>query len=75
QFVARITEGFSRFVTSTTAPVASGGSTSPGGACTRWNYIALSRRTPGAAIRGMMFLLHSGHRVAAGAADRCDGTQ
>ncbi|WP_235548407.1 hypothetical protein, partial [Noviherbaspirillum sp. Root189] len=38
--------GFSGFVTSTAAPVASGGSTSPGGASTRWNYIALSRRTP-----------------------------
>ena len=50
-FVARFTEGFSRFVTSTTSSVASGGSTSPGGACTRWNYIALSRRTPVAVIK------------------------
>jgi hypothetical protein len=49
-FVARFTEGFSGFVTSTAAPVASGGSTSPGGACTRWNNIAFSRRTPQAAI-------------------------
>ena len=45
-FVARFTEGFSGFVTSTAAPVASGGSTSPGGVCTRWNNIAFSRRTP-----------------------------
>jgi hypothetical protein len=48
--VARFTEGFSGFVTSTAAPVASGGSTSPGGACTRWNNIAFSRRTPKAVI-------------------------
>ena len=45
-FVTRFTEGFSRFVASTAAPVASGGSTSPGGACTHWNNIAFSRRTP-----------------------------
>jgi hypothetical protein len=45
-FVTRFTEGFSRFVTSTAAPVASGGSTSPGGVCTHWNNIAFSRRTP-----------------------------
>jgi len=44
--VTRYTEGFNGFVTSTAAPVASGGSTSPGGAFTRWNYIAFSRRTP-----------------------------
>ena len=36
QFVARYTEGFSHFVTSMTAPVASGWSVSPGGACTHW---------------------------------------
>jgi hypothetical protein len=41
-----IPEGFSGFVTSTTAPVASGGSTSPGGPFTHWNNIAFSRRTP-----------------------------
>ena len=29
-------EGFSHFVTSMTAPIASGGSGSPGGACTHW---------------------------------------
>jgi hypothetical protein len=29
-------KGFSHFVTSMTAPVASGGSESPGGACTHW---------------------------------------
>src|ERR1700751_5950295 len=29
-------EGFSHFVTSMTAPIASGGSESPGGACTHW---------------------------------------
>jgi len=29
-------EGFSHFVTSMTAPVASGWSISPGGACTHW---------------------------------------
>jgi hypothetical protein len=45
-FVTRFTEGFSRFVASTAAPVASGGSTSPGGVCTHWNNIAFSRRTP-----------------------------
>jgi hypothetical protein len=45
-FVARFTEGFSGFVTSTAAPVASGWSTSPGGPFTHWNNIAFSRRTP-----------------------------
>src|SRR5262249_1793417 len=30
-------EGFSHFVTSMTAAIASGGSESPGGACTHWN--------------------------------------
>jgi hypothetical protein len=45
-FVTRFAEGFSRFVTSTAASVASGGSTSPGGTCTHWTNIALSRRTP-----------------------------
>jgi len=30
------TEGFSHFVTSMTAPVASGWSVSPGGTCTHW---------------------------------------
>jgi len=30
------TEGFSHFVTSMTAPVASGWSVSPGGICTHW---------------------------------------
>src|SRR5215472_9028398 len=29
-------EGFSHFVTSMTAPIASGGSESPGGPCTHW---------------------------------------
>lgn len=46
-----IPEGFSGFVTSTTAPVASGGSTSPGGPFTHWNNIAFSRRTPQAVLR------------------------
>ncbi len=32
----RVSEGFSHFVTSMTAPVASGWSISPGGACTHW---------------------------------------
>jgi len=36
QFVARFTEGFSQFVTSLTAPVASGWSISPGGIHTHW---------------------------------------
>jgi len=45
-FMTRFTEGFSGFVTSTAAPIAFGGSTSSGGACTRWNSIAASRRTP-----------------------------
>jgi hypothetical protein len=35
--VARYTEGFSHFVTSMTAPVASGWSESPGGPFTHWN--------------------------------------
>ena len=35
-YVTRYTEGFSHFVTSMTAPVASGWSGSPGGACTHW---------------------------------------
>ncbi|MBN6740967.1 hypothetical protein JKG47_10560, partial [Acidithiobacillus sp. MC6.1] len=34
--VTRLPEGFSHFVTSIAAPVASGWSTWPGGACTRW---------------------------------------
>jgi hypothetical protein len=34
--VTRYTEGFSHFVTSMTAPVASGWSGWPGGACTHW---------------------------------------
>ena len=34
--VTRLPEGFSHFVTSMTAPVASGWSISPGGACTHW---------------------------------------
>jgi hypothetical protein len=51
-FVTRFTEGFSGFVTSTAALVASGGSTSPGGACTRCNSIAFSRRTPEAVDQG-----------------------
>src|SRR5215831_6280581 len=38
-------EGFSHFVTSMTAPIASGGSESPGGAYTHWKSAALSRRT------------------------------
>src|ERR1700757_2788793 len=32
-------EGFSHFVTSMTAPIASGGSESPGGACTHWKAL------------------------------------
>src|SRR5580700_7642669 len=35
-YVTSHTEGFSHFVTSMTAPVASGWSVSPGGACTHW---------------------------------------
>jgi hypothetical protein len=50
-FVTRYTEGFSGFVTSTAAPVASGGSTSPSGTCTHWNNTAFSRRTPEAVIQ------------------------
>jgi hypothetical protein len=45
-----IPEGFSGFVTSTAAPVASGGSTSPGGTFTHWNNTAFSRRTSKAEI-------------------------
>src|SRR6201997_309742 len=37
--------GFRHFVSSMPAPVASGWSESPGGACTRWKSAALSRRT------------------------------
>jgi hypothetical protein len=36
QFVTLLPEGFSHFVTSMTAPVASGWSVWPGGACTHW---------------------------------------
>ena len=36
EFRGPLTEGFSHFVTSMTAPVASGWSISPGGACTHW---------------------------------------
>src|SRR5580693_10159968 len=35
-YVTSYTEGFSHFVTSMTAPVASGWSVWPGGACTHW---------------------------------------
>ena len=35
-YVTGYTEGFSHFVTSMTAPVASGWSVSPGGTCTHW---------------------------------------
>ena len=44
-----LSEGFSHFVTSMTAPVASGGSISPGGAFTHWKSAALARRTPNGA--------------------------
>ena len=46
-----IPEGFNGFVTSAVAPVASGGSTSPGGTFTHWNNTAFSRRTPKAVGR------------------------
>jgi len=39
-YVTSYTEGFSHFVTSMTAPVASGWSVSPGGACTHWKELA-----------------------------------
>jgi hypothetical protein len=54
-----IPEGFSGFVTSTTAPVASGGSTSPGGPFTHWNNIAFSQRTPKPEVQYM----ESGHSI------------
>src|ERR1700731_3410499 len=40
-----LSEGFRHFVSSMPAPVASGWSESPGGACTHWKSAALSRRT------------------------------
>jgi hypothetical protein len=40
-----LSEGFSHLVASMTAPVASGWSDWPGGACTHWKSAALSRRT------------------------------
>jgi hypothetical protein len=43
--VTALPEGFSHFVTSMTAPVASGWSNLPGGACTHWKSAAFSRRT------------------------------
>jgi hypothetical protein len=43
--VTRYTEGFSHFVTSMTAPVASGLERSPGGPRTHWKSAAFSRRT------------------------------
>jgi hypothetical protein len=49
-FVARITEGFNRFVTSAVAPVASGWSISPGGTLTHWESAAFARRTPEAVV-------------------------
>ncbi len=45
-FVTRLTEGFNHFVTSIVAPVASGWSSSPGGAFTHWKSAAFARRTP-----------------------------
>ena len=48
-----VPEGFSHFVTSMTAPVASGWSISPGGAFTHWKSAALARRTPNAALGSM----------------------
>src|ERR1700751_4938418 len=46
----KLIEGFSHFVTSMTAPIASGWSESPGGACTHWKappcHGAHPKRTP-----------------------------
>ena len=50
----RLSEGFSHFVTSMTAPVASGWSGWPGGACTHWKCAALSRRTRTADVQGLL---------------------
>jgi hypothetical protein len=44
--VARYTEGFSHFVTSMTAPVASGWSESPGGSRTHWKSAAFHGAHP-----------------------------
>ena len=49
-YVTSHTEGFSDFVTSMTAPVASGWSGWPDGACTRWKAPAFPRRTQIAVI-------------------------
>ena len=52
QFVARYTEGFSHFVTSMTAPVASGGSESPGGSHTHWKAPPFTVHTQPSRPRG-----------------------
>src|SRR6516165_3988876 len=44
-------EGFSHFVTSMTAPIASGWSESPGGACTHWKAPPCHGAPPTAAAR------------------------
>ena len=57
QFVARYTEGFSHFVTSMTAPVASGWSESPGGSRTHWKAPPFTAHTPsGHSIRPLVSL-------------------
>src|SRR5271156_5482496 len=44
-YVTCYTEGFSHFVTSMTAPVASGWSVSPGGTCTHWKAPPVTAHT------------------------------
>ena len=53
EFYGPLSEGFSHFVTSIAAPVASGWSISPGGACTHWKSAAFARRTPRRDLRAV----------------------
>jgi hypothetical protein len=58
-FVTRFTEGFSQFVTSLTAPVASGWSISPGGIRTHWKAPPLHGAHPLQSLAALNSLAHS----------------
>src|ERR1039458_10708374 len=47
-------EGFSHFVTSMTAPAASGWSELPGGPCTHWNIVAFHGAHPKQTVKGSL---------------------
>src|SRR5271155_3652231 len=53
-YVTCYTEGFSHFVTSMTAPVASGWSVSPGGTCTHWKAPPVTAHTLSCPLRSAL---------------------